>query len=228
MSLARTGRRSERPSTLHFGTVASPPSEVITRTMTDEERAQLDARLAGMKPRKLPKVAPSKPPEARQYPGEGTKVPKERDRNEYLALRAKDMTVEQIAEQWGIKAGTIRNYLLRKWGYHIPVDEIAAVEAYKRGETPAAPVNPAPQSLVAAVEQAVEDSGQLYVTLRIPIGEAPDPNEAYADLTRSQLMRLAGRIMRTAVSRTADDVRDIWGDDKVQEIVQVFAERNLA
>lgn len=185
------GKRNDRPGELHFGLVESPPSEVLVRQLTEDERMALDARLkAKMRPWDVAKRVATAP-EARQYP-KGSVDMSRYTKDDFLRLRSEGTTVAQIAMQWGMKEESLRkNYLIR-WGINKAENEVKALRTFAGVELPPETVrmgesvevadsvevevpveqekvthDPIPADAAPTVVSGVES--HAYITIRIPL-----------------------------------------------------------
>lgn len=114
MTFGRSPHRSRVIGPLRFGAASSPPSEVVTRPMTAQERARLDA------------LAP-KPKNKEETDVKLTK-------DEYLQLRLQGQTREEIAAARGMAKGSLQTNYLRRWGIGREQVEAQAMEALRTAD----------------------------------------------------------------------------------------------
>lgn len=236
MGFAVTGRRAAPPRDLHFGTTGSPPSEVTTRMLTPEERVELESRLRAKKgtPEKKPVLAPN----ARSYPKGSGDMPKKRDINEYLHLRASGFSIEDIAAQWGVKAQSIRNNQLYGWGLKDPAAEQKAIDAYLAGDTKAETPGVAEPDIVVEDRETelTHDEAPKAVLPVLPIDgitltftarKADKLPESVASLTNLQLTDFAVDVLCEAIYRVTETARELLGRDDVGEVVADYIKRSM-
>jgi len=192
------------------------------------------------------------PPQAYEHTQKGENRVNKITKEQYLQGRLDGKTKMLIASEHGMGDSSL-HYHLKRWGVQTAADEQAAMREFAgiKVYPPADKPSPGVQALLADLQDAANGNGPRTtpetdpapavildvhvtkeqapaITLTIPIGDAPDCDEAYADLNRAQLMRLSTRMLRTALARVAEDARDLLGTEDVTAVVEAFAIRNMA
>ncbi|PWI55848.1 hypothetical protein [Sulfoacidibacillus thermotolerans] len=173
--------RRYRDQDLRFGNVSSPPSEVVTYTLTPEELEAFNQKYGlppvGTKTEKAPTfVVPEKSLETIRKEKEHAKMAL--TKNAYLSARAQGKSKKEIQEIFGVTPQGLGGALYR-WGVSKEKDEAEAIRAYVESENQSETIQHKanPDERAQVVEelaiQEVEEEQKKKEELRALMKESP-------------------------------------------------------